>query len=90
MSVFKKEGLSQPLMGFYHWTYTLRLQNRMQMFNNFSKVADGSCDINGSTKVEERLEIKNSLTNVDSRDTAKRERTTKVMLEDIILNHHKK
>jgi len=43
MSVFKKEGLSQP-----HRVLTLdlylRLQNRMQIFNNFSKVADGSCE----------------------------------------------
>lgn len=53
MSVFKK-GLSQP-HGVLTLDLYLRLQNRMEMFNNLSKVADGSCDINESTKVEERL-----------------------------------
>ena len=54
MSVLKRGGLSQPHRVLTPDLY-LRLQNRMQTFNNFSKVADGSCDIKWSTKAEERL-----------------------------------
>lgn len=91
MSLFKKEGLLQP-----HRVITLNLhlwlQNRMQMFNNSSKVADRSCDVKGSYKGRGKVrEIKNSsLTKCWIKRYYQKRKNKRMMFKDIILNHYKK